>query len=103
MNRKRKRITLIVLLLAITALAIPIGLKYFPFTKVVKMPSAPEAEYGGSVTSRTLPPHALWYDFEVPAGKPVPDGFYNMPAGVIPESWLQNEHRLPNHREVRVR
>ena len=76
MNRKRKRITLIVLLLAITALAIPIGLKYFPFTKVVKMPSAPEAEYGESVTTRTLPPHALWYDFEVPAGKPVPDGFY---------------------------
>lgn len=76
MTKKNRRITLVVVLLALTAIAVPVGLKFFPFTKVVRMPSAPEQEYSAQGKVRTLPPNAYSYDFEVAPGKSVPGGFY---------------------------
>ncbi len=53
-----------------------VGLKYFPFARVVKMPAAPEKEFSDPEKVHNQSPHTLYYDFEVAAGKEVPARFY---------------------------
>jgi hypothetical protein len=76
MLKKRKKTIIILVLLGVSAVVAAIGLKYFPFTKVIKLPAASEQEYADPVKIRALPPNAIQLDFEVAAGKEVPDGFY---------------------------
>jgi two-component system invasion response regulator UvrY len=45
MNKKNKRLIIFSLLLLFSVVVLALGLKYFPFTKVIKMPSGSEKEF----------------------------------------------------------
>ena len=76
MNKKNKRILLFSLMLFFSIVVLALGLKYFPFVKMVKMPAASEKEFVNPQKNRNLSPHTLYYDFEVAPGKEMPGGFY---------------------------
>ncbi|MCX6304411.1 MAG: hypothetical protein NT040_05550 [Bacteroidetes bacterium] len=76
MKRKNKRLLIFSLVFLLSAVVLALGLKYFPFTKVVKMPAVSESEFVNPEKAHNLSPHTLYYDFEVAAGKEMPGGFY---------------------------
>ncbi len=76
MNKKQKKLLIFTLLIFFSMVVVALGLKYFPFTRVMKMPAGSEKEFANPKKSLQLPPHNLYFDFEVPAGKEVPGGFY---------------------------
>ncbi len=76
MNKKNKRLLIFGLLLLLSVVVLALGLKYFPFTKVVKMPAGSEKEFVTPGKTSNLSPHTLYYDFEVAPGKDMPGGFY---------------------------
>ncbi len=76
MNKKSRRLLIFGLLLFCSVIVLALGLKYFPFTKVMKMPSAPEQAFVNPPMKQSLPPNTLYYDFEMAPGKETPDGFY---------------------------
>ncbi len=76
MNKKSKKLYLFGLLLLLSAVVVALGIKYFPFTKVVKMPAGSEQEFVNPEKVNTFSPNTLNYDFEVAPGKEMPGGFY---------------------------
>jgi hypothetical protein len=76
MKKRNKRLLIIGVLLLVSAVILGLGLKYFPFTKVVKMPAGSEKEFANPQKIRSLSPHTLYYDFEIAPGKDMPGGFY---------------------------
>ena len=76
MNKKSKRLLVFSLLLFLSIVVAALGLKYFPFTKVMKMPAASESDFVNPQKVRPLSPHSLFYDFEMAPGKEMPGGFY---------------------------
>jgi hypothetical protein len=76
MSKKNKRLVIFSLMLLLSIVVLAVGLKYFPFTKVVKMPAGSEKEFVNPEKIHYLSPHTLYYDFEVAPGKDLPDGFY---------------------------
>jgi hypothetical protein len=76
MNKINKKLLIFSLLLLFFIVLLALGLKYFPFTKVVKMPAGSEKEFVNPENSHDRSPHTLYYDFEVAPGKDMPDGFY---------------------------
>lgn len=76
MNKKNKRLVVAGLLLLFSIVALALGLKYLPFTKLVRMPVQPEKEFVNPGTINGVSPHTLYFDFEVAPGNPVPEGFY---------------------------
>jgi len=76
MNKKNKRLLLFSLLLLFSVIVLALGLKYFPFTKVIKMPAGSEKEFVTPGKISNLSPHTLYYDFEVEPGKDMPGGFH---------------------------
>lgn len=76
MNKKTKRLLLFGVLLFCSIVMLALGLKYFPFTKVIKLPVGSEQAFVDPQKARTLSPNTLYYDFEVAPGKDMPGGFY---------------------------
>jgi len=76
MKKKSRRLLLFSLLLLFSIVIVALGVKYFPFTKVMKMPAGSEKEFVNPQKIKALPPHTLFYDFEVAPGKEVPGRFY---------------------------
>ncbi len=76
MIKKHKKLTIFLILLVSSVIAAALGLKYFPFSKVMKMPSGSEKEFVNPQTVSATSPNTLYYDFEIPPGKEVPGGFY---------------------------
>ena len=74
MNKKQKKLLIFTLLIFFSMVVVALGLKYFPFTRVMKMPAGSEKEFANPKKSLQLPPHNLYFDFEVPAGKEVLGG-----------------------------
>ncbi|MFZ4521603.1 MAG: hypothetical protein ACOYNC_07855 [Bacteroidales bacterium] len=75
MTRKNKKLTIFSLLLLFSIVVAGLGLKYFPFTKVVRMPAGSEQEFVNPEKKQAIAPHSLYYDFEVAPGKEMPGGF----------------------------
>jgi len=76
MSKKNKRLVIFSLLLLFSIVVLSLGVKYFPFTKVVKMPAGSEKEFVDPEKINNLSPNTLYYDFEVAPGKDIPGGFY---------------------------
>ena len=57
-------------------IVLSVGLKYFPYTKVMKMPAGSEQAFVNPQKTRVLSPNTLYYDFELAPGKEMPGGFY---------------------------
>ena len=76
MNKKYKKLLLFSLMLLFSIVILALGLKYFPFTKVMKMPAGAEQEFVNPQKVRALSPNTLYYDFEIAPGKEMPGGFY---------------------------
>jgi len=75
MKKRNRRLILLGIFIILAVVVFSFGRKYLPFSKIVKMPSEPEQAFTSPQKSRPLPPHTLYYDFEVPAGKEMPSGF----------------------------
>ncbi len=75
MTKKKKRLLVLAVLLLISAVIVALGLKYFPFTRLVRMPAAPEQSFVNPAKAKPLPPNTLYFDFEIAPGKEVPGGF----------------------------
>lgn len=76
MIKRNKKLTIAALLLILSVVAVAVGLKYFPFTKVMKLPAAADKEFVNPERPKVLPPNTLSYDFELAPGKEIPGGFY---------------------------
>ena len=76
MNRKTKRLLVFGFLILCSVVMLALGLKYFPFTKVMKMPAGSEQVFVDPLKIRTLSPNTLYFDFELAPGKEMPGGFY---------------------------
>ncbi len=76
MIKKHKKLILFLVLLACSAIVAAVGLRFFPFSKVIKMPSGAEKEFTNPGLTSAPSPNTLYVDFEVPKGKEVPGGFY---------------------------
>ncbi|MEI7661351.1 MAG: hypothetical protein WCK34_04105, partial [Bacteroidota bacterium] len=76
MNKKSKRLLIFSLLLLFSVVVAALGLRYFPFRRLVKMPAGSETEFINPKDSKPLSPHSLLYNFEVAPGKEMPGGFY---------------------------
>jgi len=76
MKKKNKRLAIAGLLLLFSLVVIALGLKYFPFAKLVRMPAGSEKVFVNPEKVRNFPPHTLYFDFEIPAGRELPGGFY---------------------------
>ena len=76
MKKRNKRLIVLGILLAFSIVILILGLKYFPFTKVVKMPAGSEREFTNPEKTGDRSPHTLYYDFEIAPGKETPGGFY---------------------------
>lgn len=76
MTKKTKRLLVFGFLILCSVVVLALGLKYFPFTKVMKMPSGSEQVFVDPQKIRTLSPNTLYFDFEVAPGKEMPGGFY---------------------------
>ncbi|MEI7980039.1 MAG: hypothetical protein WCI71_00205 [Bacteroidota bacterium] len=76
MSKKSKRILLFILLLLFSIVVVALGLKYFPFTRVVKLPASAEKEFANPQQIYSHAPKSLYFDFEIPAGKEAPGGMY---------------------------
>ncbi len=76
MNKKSKRLLIFSLLLFFSIVVAALGLRYFPFTRMIRMPAGAEKEFINPKTVKILSPHQLFYDFEVAPGKEMPGGLY---------------------------
>ena len=76
MNKKYKKLLLFSLLLLCSIVILALGLRYFPFTKVMKLPAGSEQAFVNPQKKHDLSPNTLYYDFEVAPGKEMPGGFY---------------------------
>ena len=76
MTRKTKKILIISVLLLFCVAAVGVGLKYFPFTRVVKLPASEEREFVNSQQIYTRAPASLYFDFETDPNKATPAGLY---------------------------
>jgi hypothetical protein len=76
MTKKRKQILLIIaILLTLTVLTV-FGMKFFPFSKLIKLPSGDIPEMTGTKTTGQQAPNSLYYDFEMTNCEKTPGGFY---------------------------
>jgi len=75
MNKKSKRLLIFSLLLFVSIVVVALGLKYNPFHAKVKLSSETESDFEAPKKGGTLPPHTLYYDFELAPGVAMPDGF----------------------------
>ena len=76
MRKKSKKILLFGVLAFFSVVVVALGLRYFPFTRVMKLPAAAEKEFVNPQRPQTHAPKSLYFDFEVAPGKDLPDGFY---------------------------
>lgn len=74
MSKKKKRLLILGILLAVSLIAVALGWKYFPLNKVMKVSSGAEKEFANPQQIRAQAPNTLYFDFEVPAGKETPGG-----------------------------
>jgi len=74
--KKKKWIIILGLLIVVSVIVVAVGLKYFPFNKVVSIPSSSETEFTNPQKIHSSAPHSLFFDFEMTPGKDTPDGFY---------------------------
>ena len=70
---KLYRITFITGLILI--LMIAIAYRYIPFSKIIRVAGSRELSFNDSVKTGSEPPGSIAFDFEVPLGKEVPNGF----------------------------
>ncbi|MEI6682367.1 MAG: hypothetical protein WCO44_07050 [Bacteroidota bacterium] len=75
MNKKSKKLLVFSLLLFVSIVVVALGLKYIPLHAKVKLSSETESEFENPKKAATLPPHTLYYDFELAPGVAMPDGF----------------------------
>jgi hypothetical protein len=75
MDRKKKRVVISGVILLFSIVVVALGLKYFPFSKMVKMPAGSDKDYISPEKKHKLVPNTLYYDFEVAPGKEMPGGF----------------------------
>jgi len=57
-------------------MVVGIGLKYFPFNKLLRVHSAKETEFADPQQIRSQAPNTLFFDFEITPGKEIPGGLY---------------------------
>jgi hypothetical protein len=65
-----------VILLVILAVLTVVGMKFFPFSKLIKLPTGDVPEMNTSRTEGHEAPNSLYFDFEVIKGQETPGGFY---------------------------
>ncbi len=75
MVKKKKRVVILGVILLFSVVVLALGYKYFPFSKMVKMPAGSEKDYISPEKKHKLVPNTLYYDFEVAPGKEMPGGF----------------------------
>lgn len=76
MRFKRKTIIILTFSVLILAFAIAVGMKFIPFSRLIKMPSGSEEEIFAVQSPVAAAPNSYYYDFELGDGKEVPSGFY---------------------------
>ncbi|MCK9204248.1 MAG: hypothetical protein M0P58_07420 [Bacteroidales bacterium] len=76
MTKKTKKILIFSFLLLFSVVVVALGLKYFPFTRIVKLPASAEKEFANPRQIHTRAPGSLYFDFEVDQGKDTPGGMY---------------------------
>lgn len=76
LTRRRKRLLLIAFLVLSSLIVAAVAMKYFPFTKLIRMPAADAEAFGDSARIRHDAPNALFFDFETAPGKEMPSGCY---------------------------
>ncbi|MCK9219231.1 MAG: hypothetical protein M0P47_04170 [Bacteroidales bacterium] len=76
MSKRNKKFLVFGLCFFGTVLVVGVGLKYIPFTKVMKLPAGAEKEFTNPQQLHAKSPNTLYYDFEIAPGKDTPSGFY---------------------------
>ena len=76
MNKKTKRLLIFSLLIVFSIVAGALGLKYFPFIKMIISSAGSGNEVANQQKIHTFSPHKLYIDFELAPGKEMPAGFY---------------------------
>lgn len=73
---KKNKVILISGILVLVVVLTGLGMKYLPFSKLIKMPSGSQKGMIAPKSTRATGPDSYYYDFEVPTGKEMPGGFY---------------------------
>lgn len=76
MINRKKRFGLIGLFFLIVAICAAIGMKYFPFSRILNKKAGTETEFVNRQSIRSQAPNALYFDFEVAASTGERSGFY---------------------------
>ncbi len=76
MKIKRKTIVFLTLLLVVLTIAIALGMKFFPFSRLIKMPTGSLEELVSVKNPAASAPNSWYYDFEIEEEKDTPSGFY---------------------------
>ena len=76
MRFRRKTLIIISISLLMLVFAIALGIKFIPFSRMIKMPSASEAEIFAARSPVAAAPNSYYYDFELDDSKETPSGFY---------------------------
>jgi len=75
-HKKRRKVLIFGILLLGSLIAFGLGLKYFPYNKIISIRSSPETDFTGQQQISEQAPHSLFFDFEMSPGKNEPDGLY---------------------------
>lgn len=76
MKRKRKKILIFSILLLGSIIAFGLGLKYFPFSKIISIRSSSETGFTSQQQTQEKSPNAFFFDFELEPGKKTPGKLY---------------------------
>lgn len=76
MKIKRKTIVFLTLLLVVLTIAIALGMKFFPFSRLIKMPTGSQEALVSVKNPAASAPNSWYYDFEIEEEKDTPSGFY---------------------------
>ncbi len=74
--KKKKWLIAVIIIVPLSLVMVALGLKYFPFNKVVSIPSSSETEFVNPQKIHSRAPHSLYFDFEVIPDRNTPDDFY---------------------------
>jgi len=76
MNKRKKRILILSLILLLVVIGIVAGVRFLPINKFLKRQSGSYSEFTNSKPAQIHAPNSLYYDMEVPPGKEIPGDIY---------------------------
>jgi hypothetical protein len=74
MTKRNKRFLVAGVVIVLALLAVSVALRYFPFTKLIRLQADSESAFSVQEDLNRAAPHTLYFDFEVAPGKDVPGG-----------------------------